>query len=251
MRFVLAVCWLAELVLALGCHAAWACADQEAPLAQADACFAQRQDFTQAERAADLFRQALSRDRHCERAALGLARVSVFTGVLSSGEEEQRAYREAEEAARRLIEDWPLHVEGHYWLGVAQALQANASGFFHAIQKVRTAKANLVRALELDPAYDQGGPHRVLGRLYFKLPAILGGDNHLAERYLRQALQLGPRYWLTHIYLAVLLLDQGRAAEARNLLRQVVAGPAQAGQEAEYHIWREQARKLLQEPQAP
>jgi tetratricopeptide (TPR) repeat protein len=236
--------WLAELALGLGCQAAWACGDHDPVLVQADACFAQRRDLTLAERAADLFRRALNQDHHCRTAALGLARISVFIGVLSSGDKEQRAYQEAAWAAGLLVEGWPRQVEGHYWLGVAQALQANAGGFLLAVRKVRAAKASLARALELDPTYDQGGPHRVLGRLHYKLPAILGGDYALAERHLRLALELGPRNWLTHIYLAVLLRDQGRADEAKDLLGEVMAGPAQAGHEAEYDIWREQARRL-------
>lgn len=241
----LVLLWLAGLILRPAGQDAWACSDQEPRLAQAQASFAQRKDMAQAERAADLFRLALAADHHCRTAALGMARVSVFIGVLSSGDREQRAYREAAWAARLLAENWPRRVEGHYWLGVAEALQANAGGFLSAARKVRAAKASLARALELDPAYDQGGAHRVLGRLHYKLPAILGGDNHLAERHLRKALELGPRYWLTHIYLAVLLRDQGRAGEAAELLRQVVAGPVEAEHEAEHLIWREQAKELL------
>lgn len=68
-----------------------------------------------------------------------------------------------------------------------------------------------------------------------------------AKSHLRQALVLASAYWLNHLYLAGLLRDEGRADESRRLLAQLLAGPAPAGQEAEYHLWHQQALRLWRE----
>lgn len=236
---------LAGVLCRPACPEAQACPGQDHLLAQAALEYEHRQDLPRAELAGALYQEALHHDPACQDAALGLIRASVWIGVLSSGEKELRAYTEASAAARRLVEASPGLAGGHYWLGVALALQANARGPLEGWHLVTSAKTSLARALHLDPACEGGGPHRVLGRLYCKLPALIGGDKGLAEWHLRQALVHDPHYWLNHLYLAALLSEQGRAPEAATLLRQVIAGPAPKGQLAEYHLWRQQALELL------
>ncbi|MBI5524097.1 MAG: hypothetical protein HY910_15835 [Desulfarculus sp.] len=224
---------------------ALACPGQDHLLAQAAAAYDQREDPRRAELAGTLYQEVLRHDPYCQDATLGLIRASVWIGVASSGEKELRAYAEASAAAQRLVEASPGLAEGHYWLGVALALQANARGPLEGWRLVALAKASLARALHLDPACEGGGPHRVLGRLYCRLPPLLGGDKGLAEWHLRQALAHGPQHWLNHLYLAALLSELGRAPEAETLLWQVLAGPAPKGQAAEYQLWRRQALELL------
>lgn len=242
--------WLAGLLLAGGLWPPAGAADQACPgqghlLAQAQVLYAQRQDPARAERARDLYRQALQNDPQCPSAALGLAKAAVWVGVLGSGDRELQAFEEAGQAARRLAEDRPGQPAGHYWLGVALALQANAGGILSGWPLVGPAKASLSKALQLDPAYEGGGAHRALGRLYCKLPAAVGGDRRLAEWHLRQALALAPGYWLNHLYLAALLGEQKRGQEAKSLLRQVISGPAPSDLLAEYGLWRQEALALL------
>ncbi len=227
-----------------------ACSSQAVLLDSAQELYNRRADLDQARQAAHRFRLALAAAPRCRQAALGLVKSLVWIGVLSAGDQEMDAFREAVETARELVRHDPRDGAAQYWLGTSQALKANAAGL-SALALVSQARHSLQRALELDPGLDQGGPHRVLGRLYCKLPALLGGDYAKSERHLRQALELGPAYWLNHLYLAALLLELNRRDEARALLGQVLAGPAPAGQEPEYQLWRGQALRLLQRLDQP
>ncbi|MBI4799130.1 MAG: hypothetical protein HY794_10425 [Desulfarculus sp.] len=236
---------LAGILCRPACPEAQACPGQDHLLAQAALEYEHRQDLRRAESAGTLYRRALRHDPACQAAALGLIRASIWIGVLSDGEKEMAAYAEARAAARRLLETRPGLADGHYWLGVALALQSNAHGPLEGWRLVTSAKASLGRALHLDPACDGGGPHRVLGRLYWKMPALIGGDKDLAEWHLRQALALAPHYWLNHLYLAALLGERSCGDEAQFLLKQVLTGPAPSGLLAEYRLWRQQALELL------
>ena len=42
--------------------------------------------------------------------------------------------------------------------------------------------------LAIDPSFLQGSPDRALGRWYFKVPGLFGGDDRKSEQYLRKAL---------------------------------------------------------------
>ncbi|MFZ5758334.1 MAG: TRAP transporter TatT component family protein [Thermodesulfobacteriota bacterium] len=51
----------------------------------------------------------------------------------------------------------------------------------------------MLRVLELDPAYAEGGPHLFLGAYYGSRPALLGGDPEAARRHFEAALDLSRR----------------------------------------------------------
>ncbi len=227
---------------------AWAqpagCAEGAALLERAGELYARRQDPDLARQAARLYGQILGADGPCLEAALGRARALVWVGVLSQGAEEINAYGQAMEAARRAVREAPDDPSGYYWLGVSQALYANACGFVEGLSLVGQVRRSLERAMALEPAYEHGGPDRVLGRLYFKLPALMGGDLERAERHLRRALSLGPAYWLNHLYLAEVLRARGRTADALALVDQVLAGPALPCCLPEYQLWRQEAVEL-------
>lgn len=73
--------------------------------------------------------------------------------------------------------------------------------------------------------YDGWGANRTLGRMYFKLPGMFGGDNQKAERYLREAVEkMSAEYpnSLNIVYLAEVLVANGKKAEARKLLDDLI-----------------------------
>ncbi|MBU4573948.1 MAG: TRAP transporter TatT component family protein, partial [Proteobacteria bacterium] len=97
-----------------------------------------------------------------------------------------------------------------------------------------------------DPNYEAGGPYRVLGRLYFKLPGLFGGDNEKAIENLKIAVKKGPHRYLNHIYLAEVLIDEDQGHEANQVLKAVIAGPVEPGLEPEDAEWKTLAQKLLE-----
>jgi len=83
--------------------------------------------------------------------------------------------------------------------------------------------------IALDERYEDAGGHRILGRLHTlapKVPFVTGWvDRGKAVSELRRAVELGPDNLDNHVFLAEALFEYqpGKAAEAREILRRVLA----------------------------
>lgn len=214
--------------------------------AQAAAAYDQRADLAQARQAVQFYEQALAADPASEETAWRLARALYWVGNHSSGEAQLQALEKAVESAQKAIALNPKSLPGHYWLGVCYGVYGKAKGIMKSLSLVDPIKQEMALVMEMDPAYEDGGPHRVLGRLYHHLPGLVGGSKSKAAEHLEKAVALGPQRWLNHLYLAQLYLDQDKKDQARELLQKIMAGPAQPGLEPEYADWRAEAMKLLE-----
>jgi tetratricopeptide (TPR) repeat protein len=215
-------------------------------LSQAEALFNQRYDMEKARQAAQLYRRVLDLEPEHEQAACRLVRTLAWMGFfLNNDEKEKVLYQEAAKVAEQAAKCHPNQPQTIYWLGVAQGLLANVSGILGSLTLVDSSQKNMRRLIELDPAFQFGGGYRILGRIHTKLPGLLGGDKDQAEDYLRKAVQMGPKFWQNHLYLAALLKDQGRAKEARRVLGDVLQGGPLPGFEPEFKVWRQEALKML------
>lgn len=112
----------------------------------------------------------------------------------------------------------PARVEGHFWLGVNLALQAQAMNPLAAMRLARRARRALERAARIDPGHHDAGPLRVLARLKQKLPRVLGGGRARARADFIRARELAPSNTVTRLYFAELLLETGDAAGAQREL---------------------------------
>lgn len=121
----------------------------------------------------------------------------------------------------------PRRVEGHYWAAICVGEYGRDMGMLTALRKGMASKflRYVKAAVRLDPAYDDGGPYRVLGTYHHMLPWPLK-SNRKALKLLRRSLVHGPGYGITHALLAEVLLDEGRRSEARTQLRRCLAAPA-------------------------
>jgi hypothetical protein len=106
-------------------------------------------------------------------------------------------------------------------------------------------KDELETALRLDPAFQQGSADRVLGRWYFKVPRMFGGNRKQAEDHLRASLKYNPNSTASHFFLAELLLDEGRKDEGRAELQKVLDAPPDPAWAPEDQDFKEKARQLL------
>jgi tetratricopeptide (TPR) repeat protein len=145
----------------------------------------------------------------------------------------------SERAARRA----PSRVEGHFWLGVNLALQAQTTNRLAAIPLVWRARRALERAARIDPAFHDAGPLRVLARLKHKLPRLLGGGRARAHADFIRAIELAPSNTVTHLYFAELLLETGDVASAERELKTVLQSPLRP----EWKFETERDRRLAQE----
>lgn len=78
------------------------------------------------------------------------------------------------------------------------------------------------KVIELDPSYEDGGPDRVLGRVFFKLPGFAGGDKKKSLEHLLKSKEYGPEDTLTRIYLAETYLALKEKDKAKEELEYVI-----------------------------
>lgn len=128
--------------------------------------------------------------------------------------------------AERAMQVRPAHAAGHYWAAVNMAGYALGLGIFRALSQNLDGKFRdrIGRALELDMTYEAGSVLVAWGRFFDKLPWPKR-DAKVAEASLRKALELNPRHLRAKVYLADLLLHEGKAPAAKQLLDEVAAAP--------------------------
>ena len=117
----------------------------------------------------------------------------------------------------------PEKPDGHYWLAVNNGKFGEAKGVLKSLGLVKPIKESLNKVIELDRAYEQGGADRVLGRVYFKVPGIAGGDKDLSLEHLLKSIEYGPDDPITLLYLGETYLALNKIEEARAALDKVLA----------------------------
>jgi tetratricopeptide (TPR) repeat protein len=147
----------------------------------------------------------------------------------------------------------PEAVPLYFWAAVSWGEWALARGTFAA---ARSGAAGRVRdlgqtVLDLDPAFEQGGGDRILGRLHSESPHIIlvtgWVSREKAVQHLTHALALGPQNTVNQLFLAEALLDHfpGRTEEARRLLQACAQATPRPEFAVEDAVFIEQARARL------
>jgi hypothetical protein len=144
-------------------------------------------------------------------------------------------------------------IDLHFWAAVAWGQWGLASGKFAA---VRQGVAGRVRDLgqvvvDLDPAYEQGGGYRILGRLHDqcpRIPFLTGWVSHdRGLQYLRQALAFDAANTVDQVFLAEAILahDRARRTEAMRLLESCARATPRPELQVEDAFYIGRARRLL------
>ena len=140
----------------------------------------------------------------------------------------------------------PSRVEGHFWLGVNLALQAQGSSLLKALPLALRARRSLRRAAHINPAYHGAGPLRVLARLEEKLPRWLGGGHVRARASYTQAIAIAPANTVTRLYFAEMLRDAGDESGAQRELLALLEAPLDAAWAFETMRDRRLAHEMLE-----
>lgn len=141
------------------------------------------------------------------------------------------------------------------WSGVNWGKWALVFGKTAAARQGAAAKIrdDATAVIRLDPALEEGGGYRVLGRLHHQTPSIpfITGwaSRDEALKNLRLAVEKGPRNFVNRLYLAEATWDyeKGRRAEARKALEALAAEAPSAEYAVEDARAQEDARALLAE----
>lgn len=218
----------------------------QTPADDPDALYRDRITLSNAQRAAAIWRTRLAMHAQDYESAWKLARAQYWLGTNGLPERERQAALEAGIAAARsaiaIATDKP---EGHFWMAANMGALAESFGMRQGIRYRGQIRDALERVLKLDPAFQQGSADRALGRWYYKVPGLFGGDKAKSEQHLRKALAYNPQSVITHLFLAETLIAMDRTAEAKKELQAAIAAPEDPEWAPEDRVFRGEAKRLL------
>jgi tetratricopeptide (TPR) repeat protein len=149
--------------------------------------------------------------------------------------EDQRvaAFEKLASQSSAFNQERPDVAEAWVWSGIVTSSWAGAQGGLGALSKVKQAKADLEKALALDPNALQGSAYASLAALYDRVPGwpIGFGDSEKAQGLLEQALKVNPDgidplyFWGDHLF------RQGHYAQARAALDKALQAKPRPGRE--------------------
>jgi tetratricopeptide (TPR) repeat protein len=205
------------LFLAVGSAVPAASQDTASLLAEGDALYQERADLAKAREAMAKYQAALLKGENAYDAYWKMARVEYWIGDHApTKDDKRRVFEMGIYHGKKAVQAAPDKAEGHYWLAVNYGSYGEVKGVLKSLSLVKPLKAELNKVLEIDPAYDDGGADRILGRVYYELPGFFGGNKKKSLEHLLKSRDLGPRVGITRLYLAdtYLALDDIEKARA-------------------------------------
>jgi tetratricopeptide (TPR) repeat protein len=210
-----------------------------------DALYAQREDLASARQAAQIWADRVTQDPRDFESAWKLARARYWLGGHAPEAERKKFLEDGIAAARTAVAAQPDKPEGHFWLAANMGALAESFGLRQGLKYRGDIKSELEAVLRIEPAFLQGSADRALGRWYNKVPGLFGGSNKKSEEHLRKALTYNPQSTATLYFLAETLQDEGKKAEAKATLEQVLAAPIDPDWAPEDREFKAKAKQLL------
>ena len=242
--FLIASCILLFYIPALNAQSADP-PSRDARLGEADRLYSDRVNLASARRAAGIWSAAIAADARDFDAAWKLARADYWLGGHGPDLERRKDLERGIEAARQAAALQPNRPEGHFWIAASMGALAESFGLRQGLKYRKPIKEELETVLRLDPAFMDGSADRALGRWYFKVPSLFGGDRKLSEAHLRKSLTYKPASTTSHFFLGELFEDEGRTPEARAEFQQVLDAPLSADWAPEDQEFKNKARRAL------
>lgn len=245
--------YLSSVMAALIVTAAGATASAESAeqlLKQARAAYKQRAQVSQAKAAVNLYEKAIKAGAPFDALWEG-ARATFFLGEFPLGNASRSSrlavFDKGINWAKRAVQQQPNSAEANFWHGTMLGVWASARGIMKSLSVSGDVRRAAEKSIRLNGRVECGGPYRLLGRYYFKLPGLMGGDNDRSIKLLQKAVAVCPTNDLGHLYLAEVLHDEDRDAEARRELQKILSGSPDSRWTAERPYVARQAKALLED----
>jgi tetratricopeptide (TPR) repeat protein len=189
-----------------------------------DELFRRREDLDSARRAAAILAARAAAGPSYD-ASWKHARVCYWLGTMGLEKERRAALEAGVKSGEAAVAIEPGRPEGYFWQAANMGALAESFGLSQGLKYRGRIKDALERLLKIDPAWEQGSADRALGWWYHQVPGLFGGSEAKAETHLRKALTYNPQSTASLYFLAEVLLERGRKAEARALLQQTLDAP--------------------------
>jgi len=221
--------------------------EPEELIAQGDKLYAEMKDMATAQEALSKYREAVGKAENKFEVFWKLSRILYYIGSRTESKEEKKIiFGQGIYYAKKAVALEPEKPDGHYWLGVSYGVYGETRGVLKSLSFVKPIKEAMNKIIELDREYEDGGPDRVLGRVYFKVPGFAGGSKKKSREHLLKSKELGPNDALTRCYLADTFLSLEEVDKAREELEYVLSMESDPRWIAGVDDCKEDAKKMLQ-----
>jgi tetratricopeptide (TPR) repeat protein len=173
------------------------------------------------DKARDLLEAALAKDRQPDTLVM-LSYVYFLIGDVraQSTDDKLAAYDKGRDLGKRAVELAPKNPEAHVWYGINTGRWGQTKGIMRSLFLLPTVREEIDATLALDPKNLRA--LALQGNVFFEVPRIAGGDREKAEAAFRKAIEIDPHFTNARIDLARALIANGRYADARRELQQVL-----------------------------
>jgi len=141
---------------------------------------------------------------------------------------QESAFEQLVAEATTVTTEYNGSAEAWIWSGIIKSTFAGVKGGLGALSLAKDAKADLERAMDINPDAMNGSAYNTLGTLYYSVPGwpIGFGDDEMAEELLLKALTLNPDGIDTNYFYGSYLITERRYEEARQFLHKAQQAPA-------------------------
>lgn len=166
-----------------------------------------------------------------EQATWKLMRAYYFKGKYTTGDSEmkKKIYDLGKDLGQVGMEEFPESVGINLFSAIVWGVWGEEYGILKAAKKgvAGKIKKHCEKVIKLDPAFDDAGGYRVLGRVYFKAPKIpffLGWPSKKkAVEILEKGMKIAPENITTKQFLAEALYSQKQKERAIKLMKEILA----------------------------
>ena len=210
-------------------------ADQFATLkASGDALWGDRDQLPKLQKCIDAYEKAVQIQPDQEI----LARLSIgyyWLGNLNPGKSNKKfrkeAYTKGMAHAKKLTEINPKSAPGIFWDATNNASFCKEKGFMKSAMNVSTITEQANQVMSIDKYYYQGGPQRLLARIYWGTPKFFrkkGGKLKDGVALLNEAISKYPKFALSYIFLGDTYWEMGEKEKSRQTFEKVLTIPETA-----------------------
>ena len=190
-----------------------------------DRLYADREHLQSAMDAAAVWESRFKTNPKDFESAWKLARTCYWLGGHVAEDARRAQYERGIEAGRQASVLQSARPEGYFWMAANMGAMAESFGLRAGIKYRTPVRKALETVLMLDPGFQQGSADRALGRWYFKVPGLFGGDDQKSLEHLKRSLTYDPDSAASWSFMADTLRELGKRDEAKRALQKVLSAP--------------------------
>ncbi len=214
-------------------------------IAQGDALYAQRADFSANKAALAAYERAVVMDPSSSEAHWKAARAAWWAGTCLKEDRSAIPYfQKGIDYGENSVRLDPKSAETHFWLGSNYGSFGYVKGALTSLRLIKSIRKEMNKVNEINPGYISGGADRVLGILDYKVPGLVGGDKKQSRVELERSFASDPTFPVTMYYLAEYWDVMGKKETARTYLKKLNELPVKDDDKPEFAVIQDKVRDL-------